>query len=418
MNITNFKVPNSSIGNRIVLALLLLLVLLSTVFVHAQDGEIDPSDLAGYAPCVLTELGVRSQNGAAYVTGGGTVGFDPENNGGIMPPGFLNGVLSEQESGNNNNNNNSPTFEERMNNNPNRPAEDLKVLILVIDDFSAAHHTSIHGNVITHGDYVLEALTAAYHRMYNSHHVVVDTVDYAASDSTTLTDVTNSVQAKLSSINPNPYDIIVFNMSWVILGCTVLIDDVEYSVQEYYAQLNEEMENGYDFIQYLSDASDLERDQVTEELAANILAYIEVQRAEIDAFRTITRLDNVLPIAAAGNFGRDETAAPAAWEEVLAVSGSVANNPGSFGNSTCVRSAASPPCLLWHSSNYGQVTAPAAWHATIRDEYISGTSFATPLTSVLVAIAGSRGCDVFDLLNLPKDGNQYFARAVFDVCRP
>ena len=418
--------------------LVLILALLLTSLVQAQDAM----DIAELPPCILSELQLRVQNGQPYIGGGsGGVGAamtDP------MPHGFLNNRLTQKGPGNK-----SP--EDRMNDIGATPSN---VLLLVIDDFTKPIWTSVTGQEITHGDYVMETITAAYHSFYDGYHVVVDSVDYASGGEITLAAASNAVQARLSQPDISRYDLIVFNMSWVILGCRVQIGEQEYSLEDFYrdripSQDGENGENLYDFIRYIEDNSGLERQQVTEELSTNIAAYSEAMASiigdekivesdlaailetlqtqagsdatsqeRIIAFWSLLAHQSILPVAAAGNFGRnDNIFAPAAWKAVVAVSGSVANSPGNLGQSDCART---PPqaCLLWDSSNFGQVTAPAATHPTIRDEYISGTSFATPLTSVLVAIADSRGCEVFDLLNLPKEGNQYFVRSVFDVCRP
>lgn len=74
----------------------------------------------------------------------------------------------------------------------------------------------------------------------------------------------------------------------------------------------------------------------------------------------------VVPVASAGNFGRDLDAfVPASWPEVIGVSASLEGSP-------------------WDSSNLGQVMAAGGFFE-LDDLYVIGTSFAAPVVSVNTA---------------------------------
>jgi hypothetical protein len=138
--------------------------------------------------------------------------------------------------------------------------------------------------------------------------------------------------------------------------------------------------------------------------------------ADITAFRESLNRDNILPVAASGNFnllanhesafqlppdvagsnGRRDAFAPAIWTEVLAVSGSPANAPTG----------------QWEASHDGQVSSTAAWVEFFStNEVGSGTSFAAPIVSGHIARYATR-CDVRPLLGLGKEQNRRYVAAI------
>lgn len=155
-------------------------------------------------------------------------------------------------------------------------------------------------------------------------------------------------------------------------------------------------------------------------LANYIAESIDVEN---DLMDLLDNTENVISIAAAGNFNNEDPEefpfelidannndvrdafAPAAWESVLAVSGSLGDNPNAF----------------WSASNDGQVQAPAAWihfdTPSDLDSYGSGTSFATPLVTAHVVNAIQNNCSqVFTLWQLFGGDNLYFKNAINSRC--
>lgn len=308
------------------------------------------------------------------------------------------------------------------------------VLVVIVDDFS----NSIGQR--THGDYVLDVATAAYYSVYNGHGIEIHIADYATvGQASTVNDAEAAIENTLENIqNKAVFKTIVYNWSWVILPCkqdSLVLDlgdiggeffgstEVTFSydmnlLAEFRRESDENAattliefmtwqrlrgESGYNGIQldqidpkllmavgrqfgiflntpYLS-SEEVSRQYILEDfdkLPSIINPQSSLYKPEHEDVPTngFENLESVIPIAASGNMGQDSPYAPAAWSEVLAVGGHWANS---------VINEDVEADSIWPKSNGGQVSAPAAWHPTITNEYLSGTSFATPLVSVLGA---------------------------------
>ncbi len=111
-------------------------------------------------------------------------------------------------------------------------------------------------------------------------------------------------------------------------------------------------------------------------------------------------------VAAAGNNGNSisstPSSAPASWGEIVAASGSVADNS-----------------QLWPNSQNGQFRAPAALHKIDDNTWVVGTSFSSPMVAVTLGNAivnglESQGCSKSSLATIQKDKN-YLYWLIYDL---
>lgn len=435
--------------------IVLLMLIIAPSMVLSQNNPYE--NITEEDICVASELLINSQGDTPYIGGAGDVTMDISaiiKSGDILLPMQLDqhGGLSRET---------VTDFEDNKD-----------VLLLVIDDFSTKLKYEVEdGDEIvertsqrTHGEYVMEVATATYHAAYNGYSVVMFPVNYAPAPTAefpngappTLSDVITSTRNAFTAIDNiftevdenHKFDSVVLNMSWVLLGCIVeepTDGGIAYNYNEFYTNYaSGEINN--DFVDYLSQRHDMTRNAVIEALSLEMNAFAQSMEAQlidfmnllngelftVDTIKDDPSVGTVIPIAAAGNFGTDETLAPAKWSNVLAVSGSHADHPRSLPNNQCSRQnnhngLLDDFCMLWESSNFGQVTAPAAWHPTITNEYVAGTSFATPMVSVLTSIAASHpNCRVqpttdltglMNMMTISKDENRHFFAEIMRHCQ-
>gem|GEM_PF-2581440 len=122
-------------------------------------------------------------------------------------------------------------------------------------------------------------------------------------------------------------------------------------------------------------------------------------QAEVDnPLQTFLAMDSdavdgiFVPVAGAGNWGPGAAYAPGAWSTVISVGGSDAEDSTS----------------LWIPTNLGEVSATAAWHNVAGGRFVSGTSFSTPLVSVMTGILSAyHGCSFEPLMDEAFDNLYY-----------
>ena len=175
---------------------------------------------------------------------------------------------------------------------------------------------------------------------------------------------------------------IVVNMSFVILPCSIVKDFVLNklvypSLFDYFDHLISENTR-----KFMNDRGlpDFLSSEVSSRISDLVLDSFRPVNPQGDPLRqTILSYQEVLFVAAAGNFGRAVSAYPAYWDEVLAVS-------------------ASSPLEKAEFSNTGKVMLPGAWfrlsnplelngHALpVANLIYAGTSFAAPALSLFSAL--------------------------------
>ncbi len=357
--------------------------------------------------CALDEQRLRGQEWHAVGSTGGQVldHNDAMGQGGVVPTGSLIVPLGSVP---------------RVSSNP-----DVRVLMLIIDDFGSAPTGR------SHGDRVLEIATAAYHSIYNQGNIVIDTVDYSPENTETViaSRIATTINAHVSS---GDYDYIVLNMSFVFLPCQVELQD----------EVLGDAPLTFEVAAFLELARNMDAEQVDQSLVGYILSLVPSNvepRPTLDQVESILAAymagyatssgnqleividdlenqvdplrENVVSLASAGNFG-DLTSgifAPGSWDNVISVGGHTADvydrNPISVSSTD-----------KWVFANDGEIMAPAAWFATRSGDFISGTSFAAPFASVLTSYMLTSGtCDFATLKDKTFD-NVYFVDALTGPC--
>jgi len=398
---------------------IILAVLFVILFGVIASFQIRSQDVV--ASCVLGEVHLRSQGDEATIGGGGDVEDELANmdNNGILPTNFVADNFINVTGA-------SPMVQSAS------PAYS-NVLILVIDDFV---NKLSKDSDRSHGDYVMEVATVTYHELYDGQQVSMFPVNYGP-----VQTLDSALQHTASVFNTlaqdNSYDLVILNMSWIILPCEGDADGININVfgfNEVISSLNDERYEEYDlngdglisFVEYTIVSNDLDglNDYYTaSEAIADFILDPNNAAEEVNFYDVLggeygyaddgqepgdISFDvDILPVAAAGNFSTQEEAlppfAPASWENVLAVSGSPVND---FSN-------------RWNRSHNGQVMAPASWHPTMTDEYVQGTSFSTPMVSVFAGFMVIQSDCNLDALfpNNIVGANTPFASAINSVCQ-
>jgi Subtilase family len=426
---------------RLFLGVALLLVMgIITPSVGGQgEGEEQAGDMQA---CILGESLLRSQGDTLTFVGAGEIDTGILNDWGEVEEGFLiapivtfSGMSPDEIVANSN--------------------EVFNVLLLVIDDFSKLLGDNTQ---LTHGGYVAEVTMNTWMDFPDDGLITIETVNYGVDSDPTLTTVLQRTVERINQLGgADQYDVIVLNMSWVILRCSgTIMDNVNVNVFAFNAYLQDNLD-GYDFnndgmtsfIEFIigdNDELDFEQDNdaVREALAVYVLSSSYNLETELgqNTFNYLAEILNispgelagifqsnsdiyneanvftnwvndlcsecqVIPIAAAGNFSPVNGAplppfAPAAWLNVLAVSGSLARDPGE----------------MWTSSHYGQLMAAAAVHQFSTNEQGAGTSFAAPMVSVLVSfMAAHTTCDIQSIMSINKAANGEFVSEILSRCQ-
>jgi hypothetical protein len=188
-----------------------------------------------------------------------------------------------------------------------------------------------------------------------------------------------------TALDDTDADFVVLNMSFAIIPCEFVQDFADYQTQLMNAQ----------------NAGDVNRHRSLFRRA--VIFYDDTvfpamsQRAQdlqdLDPLQTLftDRNANVIPVASAGNFGMDYPFWPAAWAQVVSVSGSTGQ--GFFASAAWDKKKDTPlltgdfvmPNNKNRISNYGEVMMPGQYDSASAGMVI-GTSFAAPRLSVAMAL--------------------------------
>ena len=211
------------------------------------------------------------------------------------------------------------------------------------------------------------------------------------------------------AIDDHPADFYVVNMSFVIIPCEYITGFADFESQMMDAR----------------DAKDLNKYQGLFQRAVvfydNTVFPAMSRRAQnatdLDPLQSLfTSLgSNVIPVAAAGNFGLDFPFWPGAWGQVISVSAS--EGTGYHAPASWDRKKDTPllgtenlnPGKTTRISNYGEVMMPGEYNSDFG--MVSGTSFAAPRLSVVMAVyvseVGGSHCQ-------QSDGDPALAYGVWD----
>lgn len=432
---------------------LLLLVLATTIQpVTAQEESTDD------VICVLNELQFSDYGGGVVKAGGEIVNDQAKTTGeGVIDPTQYWDGLSDLLVEN---------------------AVETTVTLLVVDDFTTEAKTPSK-TLQSHGEYVHSvARHAASRGLINPIRVDIST-DASGNliEEPTLDTIINKLNVEIDNMQT---DYAVVNMSWFIIPCSfstqITLEDrepfvIEINVNSFQDAISND-EVSSNLVQYTYDVNELQnlnldysQDIVFEALATaitiqislldnpnldrdEIMFIIEGQDESVEAtitilseqrepassdqlndFKAIFDNEQVLGIGAAGNMNCLAGALTS-----TPICGSIAEDidqfdknanqtldafiPASFDNVLAI-SGLTVQGGDWTYSQDGQVAAPAAWHYfPDTGDFGSGTSFATPMMSGIIAVLAQQGCPVEDLRQIGKGTNVPYIAALAQVCNP
>ena len=291
-------------------------------------------------------------------------------------------------------------------------APDRQVVILIVDDFDTPVRT------LSHGEYVIEVasdmLGAARADVgFAEEMILVDKVEVTYDDvSVIISRIDDALRARIE----DGYTHFVLNMSFALMPCMYEVEAGRHNLPDnvtlFWQAFMEVYENperpkNYSLIQYVENAlltqgnvpdsvpEDIpfeESDSIARAVArAVVFDWIGTESTLLDPLRAYLQgglpegVEVLVPVASAGNYGGYtppydpdgngfvDPFAPGSWPEVISVSSTRAD----FSQ-------------LSVFSNAGGISAPGEWHEIASSsEYVAGTSFAAPVTSVLVALMQS-----------------------------
>lgn len=277
-----------------------------------------------------------------------------------------------------------------------------KVVILVVDDFNTALHiaqdTANADSSVRHGPLVRNQIDKMIQVLELQGRVSTDIV--TLQNRTTASGTTQKTEATMASLavrilqgiarHPDTHRFVV-NMSFAQLSCRVL-DDYKNWLDDH------KFTPPYTFREYAQDvqsasvkAKGYTFDSVEGSLISPDFSHpSELKRiASVESFAPKNKEDVVLQVAAAGNYAEHFPLFPAAWPNVIGVSASAENYQDEARAFIQIYHAGAQ-LLPW--SNWGDVTERGQWFEYDRPNvqyptlYYYGTSFATPLASLRMAL--------------------------------
>ncbi|HMM28492.1 MAG TPA: S8/S53 family peptidase [Aggregatilineaceae bacterium] len=210
------------------------------------------------------------------------------------------------------------------------------------------------------------------------------------------------------ALDAHPADVYMLNMSFALIPCEYLTAFAEFGGQLLSAR----------------DAKDLNRYRGIFQRAVlfydgtvfPVMSQKAQQATDLDPLQSLLAdRPDVIPVAAAGNFGLDFPFWPGAWGQVISVSASQgmgyhAGAPWDKKKDTPLLTAESQsPGQQKRISNYGEVMMPGEYASDFGP--VSGTSFAAPRLSVALALYAS---DVGPSICRDSDGNPALASGDWD----
>lgn len=437
-----------------------ILVIMSGGIIFAQDSTptIEPTQICTLNPHQYTD--VATSHG--MVTGGETKDIEDTINQGVRDADSYSSNLAAVGT-------NEIQITELQSSTPSAP-----VLILIIDDFSTDLPFAHGWDVLQVAENARDSITLARKDMNIRPFIHIDTINTAPHRSDFQDNTAELAVHLLTEKFPefSSYSKIVLSMSFVFIPCTGAIfispslsleyDMIRFFDQDYYANSNantfveslafnlaSQLEQNpqllddyqlpeyetsffvnepstYDAIAEIQNASDRDEGALGNFILEEIIAYRENTQPNFETSQLlVTRYlitsalanyltnqmlenplkvfleahleDNIfIPVAGSGNWGPGDAYAPGAWDTVMSVSGSDENNPNQ----------------LWAESNNGEIKATAAWHKVAGERFVKGTSFSTPLVSVMSGYLSSfYGCSFESFMDTFSDRtslNKYY----------
>lgn len=230
----------------------------------------------------------------------------------------------------------------------------------------------------THGDLVYAQIEALLEQADALSSISLVTVDIHG-----LT--ADSVAAEiLSAMDANPADVYVANMSFALIPCEYVTAFNELQINMLEAREAKDLNRYRSLLQravvfYDDTVFPAMSHRAQEMTDLNPLQEMFVEQGAL-----------ILPVAAAGNYGLDFPFWPGAWAQVISVSASVGEgfHPNSAWKKTddtpLLGAVAGQRGRNSRVSNYGEVLLPGEYASDVGQ--ISGTSFAAPRLSVVLAL--------------------------------
>ena len=287
------------------------------------------------------------------------------------------------------------------------------VAILVVDDFSSNGSGSVPAS---HGWLVWQVFQQLYEKLPQevANQIVLQQVNIADEQGYRSDLILPALQTAIQNLSGQGIDRFVLNMSFVFIPCTD--KDLGFNISDFLKarqdnpgrSLIEQLGDDPQYVRsilkdsrigYIDDTSFAPLDQTaprgTQGLSAaalttqipptpggtqpdfrakdlRVLKLFNNSKLQSDPLRDFLREQRdfiIIPVASSGNFKQRKPFYPARWPEVISVSANEGDN-----------------LRFWLHSNNGDVSVPGAWFLFDDGQYRSGTSFAAPVVSLLIAV--------------------------------
>lgn len=260
-------------------------------------------------------------------------------------------------------------------------AEDEACAISLEGQAFAVRGVSANPITVPHGDLVMEQLEEMVASANAGAFVSLVPVDIHGA-------TTEEAAALIEdALDANPADAYVINMSFAIMPCEYL---------EAFAAMGGDLLSAREAKNLNRYRSLFQRAVMFyDDTVFPVMSQKAQTATDLDPIQTLlsSRTADVIPVAAAGNFGLDYPFWPGAWGQVVSVSASTgtgfhASVPWKKQNDDPLLKAESDaPGQRKRISNYGEVMMPGEFESSSGP--VSGTSFAAPRLSFLLAMAAS-----------------------------
>jgi subtilisin family serine protease len=191
-----------------------------------------------------------------------------------------------------------------------------------------------------------------------------------------------------SALDDTEADLYVVNMSFALIPCDLILGFADYESQMMDARTARDLNRYRGLFQRAVIFYD--------DTVFPVMSQRAQSEQDLDPLQALfaARSSNVIPVAAAGNFGLDYPFWPGAWGQVISASASTGQGfyaPGAWDDkkdTPLLDAEVDQPGKQKRISNYGEVMMPGEY----ADELglVSGTSFAAPRLSVAMALYASQ----------------------------